>query len=101
MCVAGKMLDKGSLGKVKGPSGLGKGLPLLMPRGASQKAPLARHVADICTNMVKLLHARDDCRICLRERSGLDMLCSLLIKVGLSVRHLQAVDYNHASAVSS
>lgn len=66
---------------VKGPSGLGKGLPLPMPKGTSHRAPPAKEIAEVCTRMVKVLHARDDCRICLRERSGVDRLCALLTKV--------------------
>lgn len=81
VCVAGERLDRESASKVNGPVGLGKGLPLPMPKSTSQKAPLAGHIAETCTKMVKVLHARDDCRICLRERSGLDMLCAMLTKV--------------------
>ena len=69
---------------VKGPSGLGKGLPLPIPKGSSQSASPAKEIAEVCTRMVKVLHARDDCRICLRERSGVDRLCALLTKVCLA-----------------
>lgn len=81
VCVAGEGLNRESASKVNGPVGLGKGLPLPMPKSTSQKAPLAGHIAETCTKMVKMLHARDDCRICLRERSGVDMLCAMLTKV--------------------
>ena len=81
VCVAGERLDKESAGKVNGPVGLGKGLPSPMPKTTSQKAHLAKQIAETCTKMVKVLHARDDCRVCLRERSGVDVLCALLTKV--------------------
>ena len=77
---AAEGLKQESAAKVKAPSGLGKGQPLPLPKGSSQTARLAQ-VAEICTKMAKLLQASDDCRVCLRERSGLDRLCALLSQV--------------------
>ena len=80
---AAEKLDRESTAKAKGPSGLGKGLPLPKPKGSSQLAHGAKQIPELCAQMTKLLQASDDCRVCLRQCSGVDRLCSLLAKVCL------------------
>ena len=63
----------------KGPSGLGKGLPLPGSKGTRQSGQ--KEVKGLCTELAALLHANEDCRVCLRECTGLSTLCNLLLKV--------------------
>ena len=63
----------------KGPSGLGKGLPLPASKGTLQSGQ--KEVQGLCTDLAALLHANEDCRVCLRECTGLSTLCNLLLKV--------------------
>ncbi len=63
----------------KGPSGLGKGLPLPASKGTLQSRQ--KEVQGLCTELAALLHANEDCRVCLREYTGLSTLCNLLLKV--------------------
>ncbi|DBA68482.1 TPA: hypothetical protein ACH3X2_013769 [Trebouxia sp. C0005] len=62
----------------KGPSGLGKGLPLPGIKGTLQSAQ--KEVEGLCTELAALLHANEDCRVCLRECTGLSTLYNLLLK---------------------
>ncbi len=63
----------------KGPSGLGKGLPLPGSKGTLHSGQ--KEVKGLCTELAALLHANEDCRVCLRECTGLTALCNLLLKV--------------------
>lgn len=63
----------------KGPSGLGKGLPLPGGKGTLQSGQ--KEVQGLCTELAALLHANEDCRVYLRECTGLSTLCNLLLKV--------------------
>ena len=63
----------------KGPSGLGKGLPL--PGSKSTLQSGQKEVKGLCTELAALLHDNEDCRVCLRECTGLSALCNLLLKV--------------------
>jgi hypothetical protein len=71
----------------KGPSGLGKGLPLPASKGTLQSGQ--KEVQGLCTDLAALLHANEDCRVCLRECTGLSALCNLLPKVEFLQAQLQ------------
>ena len=71
----------------KGPSGLGKGLPLSDSRGSLQSGQ--KEVQGLCTELAALLHANEDCRVCLRDCTGLSTLRSLLLKVQFLRAQLQ------------
>ncbi|DBA92213.1 TPA: hypothetical protein ACH3X1_015922 [Trebouxia sp. C0004] len=62
----------------KGPSGLGKGLPLPASKGSLQSGQ--NEVKGLCIELTALLHANEDCRVCLRECTGFSTLCNLLLK---------------------
>ncbi len=71
----------------KGPSGLGKGLPTPGSKGSLQSGQ--KEVKGLCTELAALLHDNEDCRVCLRECTGLSTLCSLLLKVRFLQPQLQ------------
>ncbi|DBA95261.1 TPA: hypothetical protein ACH3X3_013155 [Trebouxia sp. C0006] len=78
--IAGKKLENPEAPSLiaKGPSGLGKGLPLPASKGTLQSRQ--KEVQGLCTELAALLHANEDCRVCLREYTGLSTLCNLLLK---------------------
>ncbi|KAL0026310.1 hypothetical protein WJX77_010157 [Trebouxia sp. C0004] len=78
--VAGEKLDNPGAPSLtaKGPSGLGKGLPLPASKGSLQSGQ--NEVKGLCIELTALLHANEDCRVCLRECTGFSTLCNLLLK---------------------